>query len=158
MTTSFYAKGQQGDLDASLGLIYRLNSLWNRADYRCLEGDYEQWELILDRIFANLSWKPIKEIDREGKEVEKIIISDKEFKERDRIKEKIRQTKSKIRESLTKRSKEAFAKARSDYYESVLVYDIWLRKTMQSRGSGLYLKETESNPSRALFGNAFSKR
>ena len=38
-----------------------------------------------------------------------------------------------------------------------MFYDIWLRKFMQQELK-LYLKETESNPSQALFGGAFAPK
>ena len=53
-------------IDTSLGLIFRLNDLWAKADRRALSGDLDAWELVLDRIFSNLLYSEEMEIKQNG--------------------------------------------------------------------------------------------
>jgi hypothetical protein len=68
------------------------------------------------------------------------------------MKKKIKLMKQKKKEAFMNRKLSLIKQANENYYNSLLFYDIWLRKFMQMHQ--LYLKEIESNPSRALFGNA----
>ena len=54
--------------DATLGLIFRLNGLWAEVDIPAKTGDYEQWNNVLDRIYANLLYREdmVVEKDNEG--------------------------------------------------------------------------------------------
>jgi hypothetical protein len=53
----FKKQSYQPDINAGIGLIYRLNALWNKADYAALEGDMEKWNFILDTIYRNLLYR-----------------------------------------------------------------------------------------------------
>jgi len=151
--TTFY----QPERDASLGLIFRLNALWEKADRRALSGDHDEWELVLDRIFSNLLYRESIEIEHnDNGDVIDIKLSDKDLKVWEKIKEKIRHAKSEKQRAVKTKDTVLFSKMKNKHYESIMFYDIWLRKFMQSLGQ-LYLKETESNPSKALFGGAFKK-
>jgi hypothetical protein len=153
MQPTFY----QPDRDASLGLIFRLNALWEKADRRALSGDHDEWELVLDRIFSNLLYREeiITEENEEGKVVD-VKLSEKDKKVWEKIKEKIRQAKADKNNSLKHNSK-LYNQMKNKHYEAIMFYDIWLRKFMQSLGQ-LYLKEVEHNPSKALFGGAFERK
>lgn len=149
--SSFY----QPDKDAGWGLIFRLNDLWQVADRRCLRGDYDGWELVLDSILRNLLYRKEPEVIKN----EKGEIVDVEFTEEDLqawkiMKNKIRAAKNNKKDSAMKKGKD-YTQACEDYYNAIFFYDIWVRKFMQKHG--LYLKEIEHNPSKALFGGAFSK-
>ena len=150
MNKEFY----QPDKDAGLGLIFRLNDLWVKADRKALAGDYDEWELVLDRIFSNLMYRkePDIEEDKDG-QLTNIDFKEPKMKEWRFIKKQIGVAKSSARIA----SRKDYSTKQAEHYLSVMNYDIWLRKFMQSLG-GLYLKESESNPSRALFGNAFGKK
>ncbi len=52
------------DLDASLGLIYRLNRLWSRVDDAALSGDNNRWNYVLDRLYCNLLYRHDMKIQR----------------------------------------------------------------------------------------------
>ena len=39
------------------GLIFRINSLWKKVDKAVLDGDYELWDKVLDRVYGNLTYK-----------------------------------------------------------------------------------------------------
>jgi len=154
MAQTFY----QPDRDASLGLIFRLNALWEKADRRALAGNHDEWELVLDRIFSNLLYRESVEVkeDDNGK-VTDVKLSDKDMEVWEKIKRKIREAKAGKTSALKQKKSQLFNQMKNKHYESIMFYDIWLRKFMQSLGQ-LYLKEVEHNPSRALFGGAFEKR
>jgi hypothetical protein len=153
-----FNQSYQPEQNAGLGLIFRLNALWEKADRRALSGDNDAWELILDRIFSNLMYREEMEvkINSHG-EIVSLDITEKTMKEWDFLKQKISEAKHQIRVAAQKKSIRELHLANTNHYWAIVKYDIWLRKFMQSLG-GLYLKESESNPSRALFGSAFGKK
>ena len=147
----------QPDKDAGWGLIFRLNALWEKVDRRAEAGDYDGWEMVLDRIFSNLMYRNEAEIieDKDG-EVLDVVISDKDYKIFARVKDKISDAKKKIIIASRNRNVGAWRKAKLELYQTIMFYDIWLRKFMQTRD--LYLRETEYNPGRSLFGGRFNKK
>jgi len=152
----FKKQSYQPNIDAGLGLIYRLNSLWNKADFAALEGDLERWNFILDTIYRNLLYRnnlDIQyEIDAQGKPMN--ILSVELVKEdkliHDWYRKKIRTIKIKRLECIKKRDKIGYFQALDELYSIMGQKDSWLRKFMQERG--LYLKEVEFNPANAMFG------
>ena len=149
-----YASNYQPDKDAGWGLIFRLNGLWDKVDRVALSGDYDKWELVLDRIFNNLLYRNDMEIlkDEEGDTLD-VTPSESDIKEWEIMKYKIKKAKSDKIKALRIRSMELKKKSEGDHYHSLFFYEVWLRKFMQAHG--LYLKEIENNPSKALFGGAF---
>jgi len=140
----------QPERDASLGLIFRLNALWEKSDRRALSGDLNAWELVLDRIFSNLLY-------REEVDIEKVFWgADQNVHVWSKIKKNIKLAKVEIIKARRERDVVKLNLAKEKHYNAVMFYDIWLRKYMQYLK--LYLKETESNPSKALFGGAFGKK
>lgn len=140
-------------IDASLGLIFRLNILWQTADRKALAGDMEGWNFTLDRIYCNLSYRG--EMDIEYKDKERTIIKDikmdqSEIQILDKFKDKIRKVKHKKIYALKRKKRTEYNMANQKYYEVLTMKDIWLRKLMQSKN--LYLKEVEFNVSRAILG------
>jgi len=139
------------DKDAGWGLIFRLNALWERADRRAEAGDYEGWEVVLDRIFSNLMYRNKVEIVTNGdNEIIDVEIKDEEYKEFQKVKQKIRNVRFEMLKARHERNFKNLKLAQMNLYKILMFYDIWLRKFMQSRD--LYLKETEHNPGKALFG------
>jgi len=141
----------QPDKDAGWGLIFRLNALWEKVDRRAEVGNYEGWEIVLDRIFSNLMYRGEAEVVDDGNGgIRDVQINDEDYKIFLKVKEKIMQVKSEMVRAKSERSFIKVQKAKFKHYQVLMFYDIWLRKFMQSRD--LYLKETEHNPSKALFG------
>lgn len=152
------AEGYEPERDASLGLIFRLNALWERADRRALSGDLNAWELVLDRVFSNLLYREELEITENAKEeVTDVHLSSKDKQVWGVLKKKIKTSKIEVIIKYRKKDSAGFKLAKEKHYEAVMMYDIWLRKFMQ-QGLNLYMKESERNPSRALFGTAFSRK
>jgi hypothetical protein len=152
----FKKQSYQPNIDAGIGLIYRLNALWNRADFAALEGDMEKWNFVLDTIYRNLLYRNNMDIqfqlDKDGRPME--IISIDLVKEdkliHDWFRKKIRNIKVKRLVSVKHKDKIGYYKALEDLYSVMGQKDSWLRKFMQERG--LYLKEVEFNPSNAMWG------
>lgn len=142
------------DKDTGWGLIFRLNDLWAKADRVSLAARYDLWELVLDRIFSNLLYREDPEVIRnEDGNIIDVSISEDDLSEWKIMKSKIRKAKTNKKLAIQKRNLNLIAKYNEEYYQSIFFYDIWMRKFMQRHG--LYLKETESNPSKSLFGGAF---
>lgn len=147
----------QPDKDTGWGLIFRLNRLWDKADHKALTGDYDGWELTLDRIYSNLLYREemIINEDEAGKVLD-VNLPNKDLEIWSKVKQKIKIAKKNKRYAVKIKDSKLYEKSKEDYYLSIFYYDIWLRKFMQSLG-GMYIKEIESNPSKALFGGAFKK-
>jgi len=152
----FKKQTYQPNIDAGIGLIYRLNALWNRADYAALEGDMEKWNFVLDIIYRNLLYRNNLDIqfknDEKGKPIS--IISVGLIKE-DKIihewfRKRIREIKVNRLIAVKKRDKIEYYKSLEDLYTLMGLKDSWLRKFMQEKG--LYLKEVEFNPGNAMWG------
>jgi hypothetical protein len=144
----------QPGLDASLGLIYRLNILFYECDKEAQRGEFDSWNVVLDRIYCNLLYKNDISIvkDQEGKiismklttddEAEYIYLTSQIFKAKKQFFET-----PKVKSKLTSRDKII---AKSRWYRALMMKDVWLRKLMMKLK--LYLKETEYSPGSALFG------
>jgi hypothetical protein len=153
---AFKKQSYQPNIDAGIGLIYRLNALWNKADLAALEGDMEKWNFVLDTIYRNLLYRNNLDIqyetDLKGKPIQ--IISIDLIKEdkliHDWFRAKIREIKVKKLLAIKKKNRIDYYKALEDLYSIMGQKDSWLRKFMQERG--LYLKEIEFNPSNAMWG------
>jgi len=141
----------QPDKDAGWGLIFRLNALWEKVDRRAEIGNYAGWEIVLDRIFSNLMYRGEAKVINDGNGgILDVQINDADYKVFLKVKEKIMQVKSDMAKAKKEKVYSEFQTAKLNYYKILMFYDIWLRKFMQSRD--LYLKETEHNPGKALFG------
>lgn len=141
----------QPDKDAGWGLIFRLNGLWEKVDRRAEAGDYNGWEIVLDRIWANLLYRnSFEEIVNDKEETIDVKLSDEDINIRNILKKKIRVAKKNIILAVIKKKKNLLSAAKHKHYESLLEYDVWVRKFMQE--NNLYLKETSHNPSKSMWG------
>ncbi|MCK9369982.1 hypothetical protein M0R04_08770 [Candidatus Dojkabacteria bacterium] len=143
------------DKDAGWGLIFRLNNLWAKVDVPAESGDYDHWNIILDRIFCNLFYRNSLEVieDPETGKVLDVKIDlekDKSYKVFTHLSKKIFSAKIAFLTMDQTNSKNQRMIAKSRWYHSVMMKDMWLRKFMQELG--LYLKEIERSPGTALFG------
>lgn len=142
------------EVDASYGLIYRLNFLWAKVDRERLSGHYDTWELTLDTVFSNLLYREEPEvIQTENGEVEVVTIQDESYKIWERLKKDIAIAKQNKVKALLARDIGKLNLAKRAHYDALNRYDIWVRKFMHTLK--LYMKESERNPSLALFGGAF---
>jgi len=144
------------DKDAGWGLIYRLNNLWSKVDLPAEAGDYDHWNIILDRIFCNLFYRyPLAVTeDADGKviDVKVDLTKDSSYKTFTFLSKKIFSNKiaylTMLPDPHVTKNQKMIAKSR--WYHAVMLKDMWLRKFMQELG--LYLKEVERSPGSALFG------
>jgi len=145
-------------LDAGLGLIFRLNYLWNKSDRHALAGEMDQWNFTLDRIFSNLSYRGEMEIvykdprerDENKKEIIDIKLNAHDKKVHEKFKEMLREIKIKRAIALKRKDKRTWNETREDEYDLMMKKDIWLRKMMQIQK--LYIKESEFDASKAMWG------
>ncbi len=133
--------------DASLGLIYRFNNLWVRADSESLAGRYDKWDWVLDVIYRNLQYRNplVKVIDENGKVSYKI--PKKDFKVYTSITNNISELRTQYEFA---RKKSDRRRAHSEWYQALQVKDMWLRKMMMELR--LYLKETAKSPGTSMYG------
>jgi len=140
------------DRDASLGLVFRLNNLWAQTDYAMLDGKYDKWNNILDRIYCNLLYRePMEVKEDEKKQIIKVELSTKDTKIYSFLSKNIQLAKN---DYILARQKYK-SRFRSIWYHSIQKKDIWLRKEMQKLR--LYLKENKKSPGTAMFGNLKGK-
>jgi hypothetical protein len=140
-------------IDAGLGLVYRLNTLWRSADVAAVKGDLDEYNDILNRIFVNLLYKTPMEVEYADKE--RTIVKTVDWSQEDsmifnKFKEMLKGVKKKERDSIALKHKLEYNAAREEHYEILLRKDSWLRKFMMDRG--LYLKEVEFDPTNAMWG------
>jgi hypothetical protein len=147
----------KSSIDTGWGLIYRLNTLFNKAEDASLSGDFDKWNFILDRLFVNLCYKGVMDIKFDSEEqnvmptrVLSINLPIEEQMVFTKFRQLIRDIKLKSMSAIRKRNKIVYENCKEEHYKTLLMKDIWLRKIMMERG--LYLKEFEFDPSRALFG------
>lgn len=150
MASKTYDYFQQGNLDTGWGLIFRLNRLFADIDSYASRGDFEGWNTKLDRIFCNLLYKEKLIINRDEKEGEIISVelSDEDQEVYDYLNNEYRKAKTKYVEAKTVKE---MVKAKEEVYQALLMKDVGLRKFMH-QVLKLYLKETDKNPARAMWG------
>ncbi len=136
------------DRDASLGLIFRLNNLWAKADYYAENGDYDKWNWVLDRIYVNLQYRNsmVKFTDEKTGKV-KYKVPMKDVKVYRYFSISLGNAKKKYTESRNRITKR---KMRNKWYHLLMEKDMWLRKFMQELK--LYLKETEKRIGTSVYG------
>jgi len=145
------ADGFNTQLDAGLGLIFRLNFLWKEADRFALDGDLDKWSYVLDRIFCNLSYRGQMDIlidENDNIKSIKLVKKDEEIFRR--LQEDVKLVKLRKTNALKQKSTSQYNQYQNDHYDVLMIKDIWLRKMMHELG--LYLKEADKNPALAMFG------
>lgn len=138
--------------DATLGLIFRLNALWAENDIHAKNGDYDAWNNLLDIIYRNLLYRENMIIEKDDSgNIKKIKLCDDDEKEFNFLSKNISTKKiNYLRAKGIINGIPAKKIARVEWYKSLSLKDIWLRKLMQ--GLGLYIKETVRTPGNAMWG------
>ena len=138
-------------IDGGLGLVIRLNILFNRADRASLAGDFDEWNHVLDRVFVNLCYRqPLDcEINEQGK-ITKLRLDEDGNKIYEEFARQIRDIKRDILNALKAKNILSLQMDKQKYYDTLVLKDIWLRKYMNELG--LYLKETSFDVTSAMFG------
>lgn len=138
---------QQQDLDASLGLIMRLNKLWYEADDSACAGDFAKWNIKLDCIFRNLLYKENLCLELEDGKVISCSLSDRDQLLYDYLNKNVKIATTKYNSA---KNKSEYHSAKKDLYEALSLKDIGLRKFMFQLK--LYLKQGDRNPANAMWG------
>ena len=136
--------------DTSLGLIYRLNSLWNRADYAAQNGDYVKWDVILDTIWRNLLYSDNLNVleDKKTKKIKEVKLSEEDTQIVEYHNLRISKCKKNFKNARTLKERNMF---RSRWYHALQQKDISIRKFMQTLK--LYLKVNKRSPGNSAFGD-----
>lgn len=143
---------QQGmQLDASYGLIMRLNYLWQKVDASAEVGNFEKWNYLLDRIFSNLLYKNelVRIRDSKGRIVD-AKLDDEDAQLYEVLNKKVYEAKILLKEAIKNKNKQEYQLANSKLYRALMFKDVGIRKFMQELK--LYLKQSDSNPARAMWG------
>lgn len=138
--------------DSTLGLIFRLNNLWAKVDIPAEEGNYPEWNNVLDRIYNNLAYRSKTEVvkDEDG-EIIRMEIKDNDNDEFNFLSKQVnlcRQRYLKAKGSTQGILNKSIARSR--WYKALNTKDIWLRRFMQKLN--LYIKETTKTPGSAMWG------
>jgi hypothetical protein len=146
----------QPTIDAGIGLIYRLNALWNQADQAALGGDMEKWNFILDTIYRNLLYRNKMEVefikDEKGRPIgiKNVGLMKEDILIYEHYRKSLRAMKCRMIDSTKKNNRYQYNWCKERTYDLLSMKDVWLRKFMQE--NGLYLKEVEFNPANAMWG------
>lgn len=141
-----YNRGEP--LDASMGLILRLNKLWFEADDCAVNGDYSKWNIKLDCIFRNLCFKEPLDVEfGPNREVLSVKLSRLDQNLYNYLNKKVIAASSKFKLVKTKAD---YEKAKEELYNALQIKDIGLRKFMFQLK--LYLKQGDGNPANAMWG------
>ena len=139
--------------DSTLGLIFRLNGLWAEVDIPAKTGDYNAWNNVLDRIYVNLLYRNDLKIkkDEHGVIINIELIEDdaKIYNFLNTQISKYKTLHQKVK-GLTKKGTPKQQIARSFWYKSLMLKDIWLRKFMNELK--LYIKESVKTPGSVMWG------
>jgi len=142
----------QPNLDASMGLIFRLNILWSKVDTHAEQADYDMWNILLDRIYCNLLYRNemvIKE-DSQSKKITEVKLCEEDEKIYRFLTTQIFKAKADYYKLPTSRIPKNKIIFKGRWYRALMLKDVWLRKHMQKLK--LYLKEVEHTPGSSLFG------
>lgn len=148
--------GQEQQKDTSWGLIYRLNELFRQIETDVAGGNHVNWNLRLDRIFANICFKNPVEVTKD----EKGNILDVQIKEDDIIifqhfNRKIKTIQDKINFISTNdnlyddQKKKEITKLKNDLYDLLYQKDLWMRKLLFHLK--LYLQNEQAEPAKAIY-------
>lgn len=146
--------------DTGWGLIYRLNGLFNEVEVLSVDGQYDNWNMKLDRIWSNLIYRNPLEWKKDSEDnIIGVEFCDSDFKEKDYLDTQILKCKKEMKDSLSSLSQEekeagkitkGYIIAKRKLYKTLMIKEIWLRKFMHQLQ--LYLKEIEHNPAGAMWG------
>lgn len=141
----------EGQIDSSYGVIMRLNYLWAEADRKALGGNMEDWNFVLDRILANLSYDDSIDYqeDSEGKIIS-VMLSHKSKQISDWFRKELQAIQYNRRTAVKNKDRVKYNQSRQDHYDLLMKKDVWLRNLMQEKK--LYLKTVEHSPSTAMWG------
>lgn len=149
-------------IDASLGLIYRLNLLWPKADNAAQDGRYDDWNNVLDRIYSSLDYDPSKivVVKTEDGKINDIKIDDDDAVIYKFLSAKVFSARTELfkckKGQLNEDGISPIVIAKNNWYQALMKKDRWIRKLMQKKK--LYLKVNEQSPGTALFGSFGNKK
>jgi len=140
--------------DTGWGVIFRLNTLFAEVEELCFSGEYDKWNIKLDRIWSNLCYRNPLEWEKSNEKIIDVNFSLEDIEKKYFLDKKILLAKSKMSKCKKEIGQNVKNKqwiiAKRELYNALLIKEIWLRKYMHELG--LYLKEIEYNPAGAMWG------
>lgn len=112
--------------DKGLDKILKLNDLWTKVDRDALGGNFNKWELSLDRILVTL-------LSKEG--LGQISFSKGEEKDYEKLKSKILKIRKRKILALRNKQEVEVNKQKVKLYSALVGYEIWIRKFQQKKTS-----------------------
>ena len=144
--TSFLKEGKMEvkNKSSNLGLIFRLNCLWANVDTSVIKGDYNEWNILLNQIYTNLSYKGKTIFLKDTKGKIRSVFSDTDGEEYKYgykfLSEKVNLVGHLNLKGVTKGISNKKI-VRRLWYEALYDKDVWLRRFMHK--FNLYIKETD---------------
>jgi len=139
--------------DTGWGLIFRLNLIMGKIENDLETGNLDKWNLHIDRIYANIMFKDQGEYikDKKGNIID-IKFSREDVEMFQRFATNINVLKEKIRNAMSEEERDMrlVNKYKNELYSLLFKKDMWIRKRMFILK--LYLRETESDPRKAIYG------
>ena len=139
------------NLDAGIGLIMRLNSLWAKADRASLGGEFDEWNFIMDRIYCNLLYREKPKFFKTETGVIEFRPAEVDAQVFELFNTKIKKMKIEMKAAKKKKDVVSYNLLKENYYRALMYKDIWLRKMMYQLG--LYLKEASRDPTAAMWAS-----
>lgn len=146
------------NLDTGWGLIFRLNDLFRDIDRIACLGRYDEWNIKIDRIWANLTFeKEMLPIKNEDGEIVELKYNEEDIKEKEYLDNKIRIAKSELRSNYERCKRlernhlgdKEYIKAKNNLYQAMMNKDVWIRKLMHKYK--MYITTKKHNPAGAMF-------
>ena len=138
-------------VDSSLGLVFRLNNLWVRADEAHLNGNVDHWNFVLDAIYDNLSYNCELKLTKDEKgNITGIKFEADHEKIFNFLSNKIAKYKADKSLAFKLKKKDDYIIAKNKLFYAVRDKDKYLRTFMYKLN--LYLKQYESHMGNAMFG------
>ena len=137
--------------DTGWGLIYRLNRLLDKIELACETGNYDRWNLLMDRIFVNITYKNPAEIikDEKGQIIDVRLTKD-DAHVFGAINSRIKDCKKDLMLQRKEGNSDQCRIIQNRLYNLYMQKDIWIKKLMFAQK--IYLKEVEHTPGKAIYG------
>ena len=137
--------------DTGWGLIFRLNDIMRKVELATENGDLDKWNLLIDRIYANILYKNPMDVLKDKKdEPTSITFSPDDIKEFSHFNKLIAMLRKQMREAKENENINQLKPLHDKLYSTIFKKDIWIRKKMFKLN--LYLREVDNNPMKAIYG------
>ena len=136
--------------DTGWGLIFRLNRILDKIELACETGNYDRWNLLMDRIFVNITYKNPAEIIKNDKgEIIDINLTKEDVHIFGAFNARIRDCKRDLLNQKREGNLMQIKIIQNRLYNLYVKKDTYVRKKMFEQK--IYLKETEQRHGPAIY-------